>query len=654
MGTADYLAPEQADDAKRADHRADIYSLGCSIYFLLTGTVPFPAETILKRLMAHQEKPAPSLRAARADVPLALDALCGRMMAKRSEDRPQSMTEVVAALEALRTSPREEEDATTDLRAFARTFMKRAVTRRLPADPSIFASFANRDKLRINPSLAFEDVVTDYRDEVAEQPLTEDKLPPIVPREPAPRRRLRRRPQAIVLLSAGLILVVGFSLLMSRPNSTDPTPHEQADENPAPIPPRASAKPAVDVVAAAEDAPIVKEEGYVPLFNGKDLTGWSAVVGGASEWQVEDGAIVLPDKGTRKEAIFLLTRRAYGDFWFRFEFQTIGNANGGFMAVERKPNASYGGWVEVVDLQAAGTTNCWIWGDGGPMRSVTLEHVPYKSGNAWQKIEMKRAAGLISVWVNGTRVHNDFNGLKGPQSLGFQGIRGGLRVRNLEIKPVRPGAESDESTPKAPSLLGRVILSDDFSNPASGFRNEEQKIKGGTRPIRRKYENGIYLLEVPEKWAGFEAWDCTGPLDEDFQIEATGRVLGAGNINGGWGFMLPGPEGRGVEVSISRDAFVAVNPCQWGTDKYPNDVPYLQPTPHPNVKIGNEWNKLTVRVRKRSVEVLVNDVAVCNTIVLPWDYRPIKPEIAVFKPTSAGRIRAEFDNLEIRGLNPAK
>ncbi len=69
MGTVDFMAPEQAEDSHRVDHRADIYSLGCTFYYLLTGRVPFSGDNVLKRLMAHMERPAPSLRIARPDVP---------------------------------------------------------------------------------------------------------------------------------------------------------------------------------------------------------------------------------------------------------------------------------------------------------------------------------------------------------------------------------------------------------------------------------------------------------------------------------------------------------------------------------------------------------------------------------------------------------
>jgi len=102
MGTIDYMAPEQAEDSHRVDRRADIYSLGCTFHYLLTGREPFPAETVLKRLMAHMDRTPPALSVARPEVPPALDTAYLKMMAKRPEDRPASMTEVIALLEACR------------------------------------------------------------------------------------------------------------------------------------------------------------------------------------------------------------------------------------------------------------------------------------------------------------------------------------------------------------------------------------------------------------------------------------------------------------------------------------------------------------------------------------------------------------------------
>ena len=93
LGTADYLAPEQAVDSHTVDHRADLYALGCTLYFLLSGEPPFNEGSLAQRLIAHQTKEPKPLTAHRDDIPESLVALVTRLMAKKPEDRPATAAE---------------------------------------------------------------------------------------------------------------------------------------------------------------------------------------------------------------------------------------------------------------------------------------------------------------------------------------------------------------------------------------------------------------------------------------------------------------------------------------------------------------------------------------------------------------------------------
>jgi serine/threonine-protein kinase len=101
VGTVDYISPEQADNARKADIRSDIYSLGCSLFYLLTGQAPFPGETGVERLSARIVGKPQSLRALRPEVPEPVEEeVLGKMLARDPAKRFQTPAEVAAALEA--------------------------------------------------------------------------------------------------------------------------------------------------------------------------------------------------------------------------------------------------------------------------------------------------------------------------------------------------------------------------------------------------------------------------------------------------------------------------------------------------------------------------------------------------------------------------
>jgi tRNA A-37 threonylcarbamoyl transferase component Bud32 len=101
LGTPDFVAPEQLEDPHGADTRADLYSLGCTFYFLLSGRVPFPGGTLLQKLDRQRWETPPSVDQLRAEVPPAVAAVVRRLMAKHPDDRYRTPGELAAALEQL-------------------------------------------------------------------------------------------------------------------------------------------------------------------------------------------------------------------------------------------------------------------------------------------------------------------------------------------------------------------------------------------------------------------------------------------------------------------------------------------------------------------------------------------------------------------------
>lgn len=101
LGTPAFMAPEQIMDPRSADQRADLYSLGCTLYFLLVGVAPIQKKHPMDTMEAQLSEPPPSLKATRKDVPDELEQIYQRLLCKKPEQRYQSVDELIAALEAL-------------------------------------------------------------------------------------------------------------------------------------------------------------------------------------------------------------------------------------------------------------------------------------------------------------------------------------------------------------------------------------------------------------------------------------------------------------------------------------------------------------------------------------------------------------------------
>ena len=122
LGTVDYMAPEQAIDSSRVDIRADVYSLGCTLYYLLTGKPVFEAEAFAQKMLAHQMRDPRPIRESRSDVPAGLEAVAKMMMAKKPENRFQTPADVVAALNEFVVPPPSLPDTARMPKMSARSF----------------------------------------------------------------------------------------------------------------------------------------------------------------------------------------------------------------------------------------------------------------------------------------------------------------------------------------------------------------------------------------------------------------------------------------------------------------------------------------------------------------------------------------------------
>jgi serine/threonine protein kinase len=271
-----YKAPEQTEISQQVDHRADIYSLGCSLFYLLTGREPFPEETVQERLMGHAGQ---ALRVVRPDVPLALEAAYEQLVAPRPQDLPSSMTEVIALLKAStakRTAADQTEDAAWKLKAgphvVGETVHQQPGTAGPIRDPSRFVRRQEREGLLINHELNIEDLVLDRRP--GDRPAL--MKPPSAPgqhlkRLTRTRARWRRPHNVAAIVAVGAIALFAAALvriaLSRRPATVTDSPRSE---------PIVSSNDGRDTQTVESSDPAPAAEART-IFDGASGQGWDSL-----------------------------------------------------------------------------------------------------------------------------------------------------------------------------------------------------------------------------------------------------------------------------------------------------------------------------------------------------------------------------------------
>lgn len=267
MGTPDYMSPEQGWDTATVDIRSDVYSLGCTLFRLLTGRVPFPGDNPLQVLMARCSKDAPSVKSLRADVPDPIDAIVRRMTLRDPAGRFQTPQELVDALEPF-SKPLTVEG------------LKRAL-REGGADDAILLDLASAAEngdaqdagyqqfLReMDSGAAVDLMLTTNGNQGQALNSTLPVLPQVDRRQTGPRRPVKKKNSTagvIALASAStLIALITLFVMVNRPSDNDANPVKESDAN--------TAVTVIPVAKLQASAPVTAKPGttvsYRPEFDG--------------------------------------------------------------------------------------------------------------------------------------------------------------------------------------------------------------------------------------------------------------------------------------------------------------------------------------------------------------------------------------------------
>lgn len=556
MGTPAYMAPEQAEDARRADGRADVYSLGCTLYHLLTGQVPFPEESTVLELLAHRTNERPSACRLRPEVSPDLDAVLRKAMARWPDDRyptpaawAEALTPFADPVHGVRTRKK------VDRRA--RTVLVLAMI-------ALLTATAMAGVVRF-PAENGREIVIETDDPTIEVIAKGDRIVRIVDPKLGRAYRLDREDLTLSLLDEP------DGLAMSLDGKTPIVLKRQGKR--------------IATVRLEPTPGVAVAKGFERLFNGKDLTGWVADGGRAGAWRVEDGELVGAANGYT-DSSYLLTEKSYSDFVLRFEYQlsTGGNSGVGLRAVPGERHPRWSSVPEHLEVQLAddskhksGHTGALYWSTSGlyldPNRRAEL-----KPAGFWNSMRIECQNGSLRVWVNDREVHEleldslarqseAKAGLKRSSGrVGFQQHTGEVRFRNVEIQELPSGTTGFLDPAEWHGLDRHWSIRDGVIRGTSGPERFDFNTCLCSRRKYRDFELSFEVRVTGDGWQGNSGVQIRSKLIDPARFVVRGPQCDVGE--GYWGclyeelqagMLKEAPEGfesRKVHVNGYNDYFI--------------------------------------------------------------------------------------------------
>jgi len=474
LGTPDFIAPEQIVDAPSADIRADIYSLGGTLYYLLSGGPPFQANSLYDLYQAHISQNAAPLNLVRPEVPAELAALVAKMMAKDPARRFQTPGQVAEALtpffkkgNAAFKSPKPE------VSRAGRT------NDGPPAPGTVFLQAecaTNAGRVPVPAKTMVEPTATESRweslIEFRETERSVDKAPQV---EPTRRPPWKKWPIALAgslfgLIALGVIIITirdksGRETKISVPDDSKvvyegPPKNleikppvnspEEARGTGGPTPSsREAGKPSVDKPQGPPTDNFDASD-FARLFNGKDLSGWTFPLHNETDWTVENGSI--RGSATEGGSTIATSRSDYKDFHLRMEVRTTDNLNKNLLIRASHSDGDvkfYVFWTGILSPSNGivylgeyrfkkgghkGDTS-QVTTDG--LREITAPKLPGLAKDTWQRVEIIAVGNEFRMLVDDREVSafQDTESRLKQGQVAFRLPKGcHVEIRNIEIK----------------------------------------------------------------------------------------------------------------------------------------------------------------------------------------------------------------------------